>query len=180
MTIWKWLRINVAVMVLILIVPWLPTAWKYISTTYWNHSDPAVMEFITTPSGDQFVYLNPDNMVAYDELVPAAVMSFGYKLPKPAFQDHYIMTGSWHRKAYVEKPREFLVVKQGIIGRSASGHFVIDTSKRQVFMYQDIESWQAALSKMGIRADVKCHPLPVRSSYVKRGWLAYEPELQDK
>ena len=136
MTVWKWLKINVAAMLIILAIPWIPTGWKHIELAYWKHKDPAVTEFMITPSGDQFYYLNPDLTPGCDGIVPAAIKSYGYKVPNSTAPEPIEFHAS-RQHIYVNKAITFRVVKQGVIGESRSGYYVIDTTKRQVYISSD-------------------------------------------
>ena len=192
----KWLYLHILVFMIILILPWTVTLWRYVRINVFEINNPAITGFITTPSGDQFVYLNPDtDSYPRDVIKPASVGSFGYTLSTYGHTDNLSDKPNVSRVAqfgdkpdgslanpframnpvYVDKPTTFRVVKDGIIGRTHNGYYIIDTTHRQAFVYQTKQDWQAALTKIGVSGDIKCYPLPLRRDYDKRGWLNYQP-----
>lgn len=205
----KWLYLHILVFIVIIILPWTVTLWKYFRINVLEINNPAITSFITTPSGDQFVYINPDtDCWPRDVLLPASVRSYGYKLsiyghagnvddqpdeprvaqygdqpnePRvPQLGDKPDGSRMKPFRApdpkYVDKPTTFRIVKNGIVGRTHNGYYIINTTHREAFVYPTKQDWHAALTTMGVPHNIRCYPLPVRQNYDKRRWLKYQPD----
>lgn len=174
MSLVKWIKLNLLVMFIILVIPWYTNIWKHLQIVFWNIHDPAITHILRTPSGDQFWYQNPDS--AYDGLVPASIKSYGYHINNSNDNSSikHILSAKVPQM-YIVEPISFRIVKHGVIGCSNTGYYVIDTNYRQVYANMDQWAWKAKLEQMGVSTNIKCYPFPLRKSYVQRGYLVYGP-----
>lgn len=171
----KWLKLNLFIAFLLFVLPWVFVACMLLQNAFWRHFDRPITSILSTPSGAKFWSQDPNR--AYEGLCPANVSSYGYQV------DNYGRTAASNRqdnvtitRMYVEKPSSFRIVKSGVIGRSISGYYVIDTNQRRVSIYSDRQTWKRKLAQMGISSDIKFHPFPLRRSYIQRGWLSFSAE----
>ena len=176
MSIYKWVMLHASAMLVILLLPWMPAAYKLLRIGVQNATDPVSTGIISTSSGDQFWFQNPDK--ADSAIYPANTNACGFRSVYTGdnIQDAVIDDAQVFSR-YVADPRSYRIVRYGVVGRTTKGYYVINTKNRTVYLDQDAEIWHKRLKQMGVRTDIRCYSLPLHLSYAKRGWLVYQPGL---
>ncbi len=170
----RWLKANVAIFGILLLIPWLFVAGKGLRVLWSNCFDPRITATISTPSGDRFWYQNPDT--AWNMIAPASADTFGYAVVNHSKSlDTQLKTdieqaGCLWRVPY---PINYCVVRKGIIGRAKDGYYIIDTAQRQVHLNLSKSDWLRQVRGLGGGASYKLHWFPLHRSHAKRGWLHY-------
>ncbi|MHB1463244.1 MAG: hypothetical protein ACYC1M_18300 [Armatimonadota bacterium] len=157
---------------LLLFVLPVPSLTGIRSRLYSMMFEGGVTDFVVTPSGDRF------RVEANGIIYAACPQTYNYSLSQDKVNDDdaRLYKSSWYQGRYVMNATSFRVVKDGIVGQTETGYYIINTAKRLVYINLGLPEWQRMLAQMRVPTDIQCHPLPLRVDYASRGWLRYQPE----